>query len=434
MNGEIILMINKTISLLIVSFFLTSALIPISTLSESTDQQKKTLLFSELVDQVEQEKLKTYHNGLMSFGPRYTGSKNCSDAGDWLYSTFSSMGHQVEFHNWEYAGFSSRNIVVTIPGTKESSSIEYLLTAHYDCTSNSLGADDDGSGIAAILTIADLLRNQNFSYTIRIIAFSGEEVGTFGSFCYARDAYRRGDNIRAVINPDMIGFADTKQGGKTLRFFYPERSKWIATFAQNVSNNYDIIIDMTVDALPNYIGADHQPFVDYGYDGVWVAHQDGYEWANTPEDNPEHLNFTYLTKATKLLLAIIAELAVADVPVNVRLTQPFEGCAYLMDKPIIRLDLGKQWYWGLRAMTLLLGRTRAQAVVESNYDIEYVIFCVDNNFIYWDSTPPYEWNIQGKHSPLIGKHNLQVYAYTTNDLVATDQMDIYSILLKCQYN
>ena len=430
-------MSKKTISMWIILLLVSLSFQSIVTSYPSNianSSSSESLPFSSLVQQVNESKINSYHQKLMSFGPRYTGSKNCSDAGDWIYTAFSSMNLDVEFHHWDYAGFTSRNIVATMPGTNQESSIEYLLTAHYDCTPNSLGADDDGSGIAAILTIADILDDFSFPYTIRFIAFSGEEVGTFGSFSYARDAYRRGDHIRAVINPDMIGYADTPEGGRTLRFFYPKGSQWIATFAQQVADSYNKIIDMKVDALPNYIGADHQPFVDYGYDGVWVAHQDSYPWANTPEDDPEHLNFTYLTKATKLLLAITAELANKTVPLSIQLTQPYEGYAYVKGKPIFPLDLGKQWYLGLRGITVLIGSAQARAVVESTDPIRWVIFCFDGNFVYWDSDPPYEWNIRGKHAPIIGKHTIQAIAYTTTDLVAIDEMDIYSFSLGCQYN
>lgn len=402
--------------------------------SESTSLFESSIPFADLVDLIDHDRVIEFHAILMSFGPRYTGSENCSNAGDWIHSAFHSMGLHVSFHEWDFDGFTSRNIVATIPGTQEDSSIEYLLTAHYDCTSGSLGADDDGSGIAAILSIAEVLSNSSFPYTIRFIAFSGEEVGTYGSFSYARDAYRRGDNIRAIINPDMIGYADTSKGGRTLRFFYPVGSKWIATSAQEIAERYNQLIDMKIDALPNYIGADHQPFVDYGYDGVWVAHQDGYQWANTPEDDPEHLNFSYLTKATKLLLAVIAEFASTQVPVSVRFVEPYEGYAYINDKPIIPLDCGKLWYWGLRGMTVLVGPAKATAIIESTQEIEYVIFCTDNNFVFWDSSPPYEWNIQGKHFPLIGRHKIQVYVYTTEDVTDSDEMEIFSISNKCQYN
>jgi len=431
-------MIRQTLSICIILFLFTATLpftvISFSPTHKDDASKNNPLLFSSYVHEINESKIRFYHDKLMSFGPRYTGSENCSDAGDWIYSAFSSMDLSAEFHDWDYAGFTSRNIVATIPGTSHNSSIEYLLTAHYDCTPNSLGANDDGSGIAAILTIAETLSQFSFPYTIRFIAFSGEEVGTFGSFSYAKDAYRRGDNIRAVLNPDMIGYADTQDGGRTLRFFYPKRSEWIATFAQKVAKSYDEIIDMNIDALPNYIGADHQPFVDYGYDGVWIAHQDAYQWANTPEDDPEHLNFSYLTKATKLLLAVIAELAFTNVQVSVQLTEPYEGYGYLKNNPLVPLDLGKQWYWGLRGITVLVGSAQAKAIVESKDSIRWVIFCFDNNFVYWDSKHPYEWNIQGKHAPLIGKHTIRVYAYTTTGLVATDEMDVFSLSIKCQYN
>ena len=427
-------MIRKIYVIGFIFLFINSGFSVYSLSSEPTNQFETSIPFADLIDQIDHDRVKEFHSILMSFGSRYTGSENCSNAGDWIYSAFNSMGLEVTFHEWDYDGFTSRNIVATIPGTQKDSTVEYLLTAHYDCTFGSLGADDDGSGIAAILSIAEVLSNSSFPYTIRFIAFSGEEVGTYGSFSYARDAYRRGDNIRAVINPDMIGYADTSNGGRTLRFFYPQRSKWIATSAQEIANRYDSLIDMRIDVFPNYIGADHQPFVDYGYDGVWVAHQDGYQWANTPEDNPEHLNFSYLTKATKLLLVVIAEFASAPVPVSVRFVEPYEGYGYIKDKPIIPLDCGKLWYWGLRGITVLFGPAKANAIVESSQEIEYVIFCADNNFVFWDSSPPYEWNIKGKHFPLIGRHKIQVYVYTIEDCTASDEMEILSISNKCQYN
>ncbi len=84
-------------------------------------------------------------------------------------------------------------------------------------------------------------------------------------------------------------------------------------------------------------------------------------------------------------------------------------------------------------MTVVLGRAVASAEVYTNEEIEYVVFCIDDNFMYFDSDPPYEWKIQGKHSPPIGKIKLKVYAYTTSGKVATDEMDIRIFTLSCQY-
>ena len=52
---------------------------------------------------------------------------------------------------------------------------------------------------------------------------------------------------------------------------------------------------------------------------------------------------------------------------------------------------------------------------------------------FWDSEPPYEWTIQGWFIPIIGKHILDVYAYTTTGKVASDQMDITIVELATSY-
>ena len=160
----------------------------------------------DMLDKINYSLVYHYHQKLMSFGPRYTGSKNCSDAGDYIYNAFDDIGLEVSFHHWQFNGFKSRNIEATLEGTQENSSI-FIISAHYDCTPSSLGADDDASGVAAILALADVMSGYYFNNTIRFLAVSGEEVGTYGSFCYAKDAYKNKDNIRAVLNLDMIGLS-----------------------------------------------------------------------------------------------------------------------------------------------------------------------------------------------------------------------------------
>jgi len=388
---------------------------------------------TDMIVQITEPLVYEYHEGLMSFGARYTGSINCTLAAQYIFDEFEDMGLDSTFHEWKYDGFTSRNVVATLPGTDPSSNAIYIFSAHYDCTPGSLGADDDGSGVAAVMATAYVLSQYSFDHTIQFIAFSGEEVGTYGSFTYARDAYFRGDNIVAVINADMIGYANSTEGGKLIRFHQPDRAVWIAEYAALVGEKYLDLIDISVELRPNYIGADHQPFLDYGYDGVWIAHHDGYPWANSPEDNPDHLNWTYQTKATKFLCALVAELAFDPIDVQVVLTHPYEGYGYLFNRPILPLSLGRQWYKGLRGMTVILGRAVATADVYTQEDVEYVVFCLDDNFMFFDADPPYEWKIQGKHFPPIGKVTLKVYVYTTSGSVDTDEMDIRILTFSSQY-
>ena len=426
---------NKICSIVSISVLLLSATAVLSTGQADIGRQpfSSTADIIEMIDQVDESLVFYYHDKLMSFGARYTRSINCTLAGQYIYEEFEKMGLPVEFHEWKFDGFHSRNVVATLNGADPTSNAIFITSAHYDCTPGSLGANDDGSGVAAVLAAAKIMSQYSFNHTIRFIAFSGEEVGTYGSFTYARDAYKRGDNIIAVINPDMIGYADTTEGGRIIRFFHPERSAWIVDFATTVSEKYMDLIDLSVEPIPNYRGADHQAFVDYGYDGVFIAHHDGYPWGNSPEDTPDRLNWTYQVKATKFLLAVMAEIAIKPIDVQIILKTPYEGCGYFFNRPIIPTHFGRYCFNEIRGTTIILGRAIASVDVISNEEIKFVIFCVDNNFIVWDSAPPYEWKIQGKHYPPVGRHKLKVYAHTTSGKVASDEMDIWMLTLSYQY-
>ncbi len=387
----------------------------------------------DMIKQIDENLVYSYLEKLVSFGPRYTGSENCKRAGDYIYSVFENLSLDVEFHEWKFSKFKSRNVVGTLKGYDSSSNAIIIISAHYDTVKDSLGANDDGSGVAAVLAIAEVLSDYSLRHDICFIAFSGEEVGTYGSFTYARDAYRSGDNIYAVINPDIIGWAETEYGGKIIRFAHVERSSWIAEFASNISEKYIDVIDLTVEDIPNYRGADHQAFNDYGYDAVWIAEHDPCRNCNTPDDNLTNINSTYLAKSTKLLLAILAEMANKPIDIQVIIRTPYEGRGYFFNRSIIPLDLGRLHFWGFRGTTLLCGRANASCEVITKEDVKFVIFCIDDNFLTWDSTPPYEWKIQGKHLPLIGRHKLKVYAYTFSGKRATDEMDIIVFTLSYQY-
>ena len=105
-------------------------------------------------------------------------------------------------------GPSGKNIVLTIPGQTSS---EVLLTAHFDAiwqtgdsTSSAPGANDNGTGSATLLEAARILRQYKFQRTIKIIWFTGEEQGLYGSAAYTQDHSMA--NIVGVLNLDMFGY------------------------------------------------------------------------------------------------------------------------------------------------------------------------------------------------------------------------------------
>jgi len=236
-----------------------------------------------------------------------------------------------------------------------------------------------------------------------------------------------------VLNLDIIGYAETAQGGRILRFFHEEPSIWIPEFAQTISKKYLNIIDMTVENLPNYPGADNQAFVDYGYDGVWIAQHDPNRVGHSPDDTLENINITYHMKATKLMLAVLAELAIRPIPIQVILRAPLEGTGYINNHPVIKLSFAEYSYLRLRGITLIIGRAMARAEVICEENVRYVIFSINDVFTFWDGEQPYEWKIQGKFYPLIGRHKLKVFAYSESGEMDTDEMEIIFFTLSYQY-
>ena len=249
-----------------------------------------------------------YLENITAFGPRVTGTNACHEAGDYIYNEFQNMGLEVRYHYWNYGGYSDRNIEATLFGSNESSDAIYIICGHYDTVANCPGADDDASGVATVLSTAFILHNYALNYTIRFVAFSGEEQWMLGSHEYAREAYENGDNIIAVLNVDMIGFAITSGQGSYIKIYKNEASNWISDFTINVSEEYYNYIFLEVIPLGES-PSDQLYFWEYGYDGVFYHEYEFNYYYHTPQDTIGNMNVTYATKFSKLILATLTLLA-----------------------------------------------------------------------------------------------------------------------------
>ncbi len=102
------------------------------------------------------------------------------------------------------------NVVATLPGQSPYHHM-ILVTAHYDARSEdneryTPGADDNGSGVAAVIECARVLARHSWRHTLKFVLFSGEEVGLFGSHRYVTEAVGTRDSILAVLNADMFAY------------------------------------------------------------------------------------------------------------------------------------------------------------------------------------------------------------------------------------
>ncbi|MBN1810204.1 MAG: M20/M25/M40 family metallo-hydrolase [Anaerolineae bacterium] len=126
----------------------------------------------------------------------------------YAYEQLAATGLSVTYHNYTYGSYHWRNVVAEKPGLVDPDEV-YLITAHIDDLpkgADAPGADDNGSGSVAVLMAARLLADRHFAYTVRFVLFTGEEQGLLGSAAYAAGCFARGDDIRGVVNLDMIAY------------------------------------------------------------------------------------------------------------------------------------------------------------------------------------------------------------------------------------
>lgn len=388
-----------------------------------------------MLNAVNESSLTSYVEKFVSFGAKRTGSRNCRNTADWLQQEFKTLGLYTYFEGWKFPKYKYKNVIAVQNGTGPQSDAIIVICAHYDTFGRSPGAVDDGSGIAAMLTIASITSKYTFNHTIRFVAVSGEEEGTYGSFADAKQAYRDHENILTVINLDMIGYTNSSQDGSYMHTSGPERSQWLVDLSVDLAHQFNDYIHLEIVPLLNY-PCDHDSYNDYGYDGVWFSqfNPDQYKAMHTPKDTIDNVNFTYLSKVTKLALAVTATLAMKPLDVQVRITAPYEGSFYLKNMRLIKLPCYNFWRLKVRAVTYILGKTTVQINITSDETISYVYYAVDGCIKHVTNTPPYDYTIGNGNLDFYfklhkGYHRVTVSVVTTQGTIASDEMDIFVLKL-----
>jgi len=262
-----------------------------------------------LIDSISEEQYLDYLEGLVSYGPRVTTTNACYDAGEYIYNQFLEMGIDARIQEWSDNNYYGTNIEGTIQGIDEDSDEIFIICAHYDSVPDSPGADDDGSGVAAVLTAASIMSQFSFNNTIKFVAFSGEEQGLYGSYYYVDEALQNNDNIVAVLNADMIGFAESEEDESYVHIYEDDNSAWLAEYAVDVSQEYADNVDLEVYRAGYSWGSDHYRFWQGGYNAIFYAEHNFNDYYHSSNDLIEHMNIPYAVKISKLMIATLAELS-----------------------------------------------------------------------------------------------------------------------------
>ncbi|HUX75003.1 MAG TPA: M28 family peptidase, partial [Anaerolineae bacterium] len=263
------------------------------------------------------------------FRTRYTYSgEPIAKATQYVYEHMRALGYDVRYHDYTLSGYALRNVVGERRGLVHPDQV-VLLTAHLDSRAAGWphdpapGADDNGSGSAALMAAADVLAVLDFDYTIRIVFFTGEEQGMWGSYYYARDVADAGEDVLGVLNLDMIAW-DAKSGPAIdLHSHVPS----VEDDSDDLADLFAAVVDVYgLDLEPQIIenGArfsDHSRFWDRGYAAI-MAIEDYYNTSEAPYEprdwNPNYhttgdrlstLNLAYFREYARASLAAFAHLA-----------------------------------------------------------------------------------------------------------------------------
>lgn len=154
---------------------------------------------------------------------------------EYLRSSLRQAGYTSIENTYSVAGHEVRNVEVSVAGSDKSSGT-IIVGAHYDSVAETVGANDNASGVAAALELARLLQGSKPRRTVRFVFFVNEEPPYFqtdsmGSLVYARELRHEGVSVSAMISLETIGFYSDVSGSQkyppVLGLFYPSRGDFI---------------------------------------------------------------------------------------------------------------------------------------------------------------------------------------------------------------
>ena len=255
------------------------------------------------------------------------------DAARYIETAFEEMGYRIETQRIPRDGSEVRNIQVELPGSALAQEI-VVVGAHYDSVVGAVGANDNGSGVAALIELARLLHDARPARTVRFVAFVNEEPPFFysdemGSRFYARRSKAGGENIVAMFSLETIGYytdkPDTQSYPFPLSFFYPKTGNFVA-FVANLSSRallHEAIASFRRHAqfpsegvaapglLPGVGWSDHWSFWKEGYPALMVTDTAPYRYPyyHTMQDTPDKVDYERLARVVTGLDGMLRDLA-----------------------------------------------------------------------------------------------------------------------------
>lgn len=254
----------------------------------------------------------------------------------YLAKTLSASGYSgsnIRLLPYEIGRREALNIEVEIPGNSRPDQI-VIVGAHYDTVPHTSGANDNASGVAAVLELARMMRGRPAAATIRFVLFANEEPPYFqtplmGSYAYARELRRQEANVTAMLSLETIGYyTDEPHSQKypfPLNLLYPGTGDFIAFvgdlrsrgLVRRSARAFREAVDFPSEgaAIPRFLPgvdwSDHWSFREHGYSGIMVTDTAPYRYAHyhLPGDTPGRLDYHGMARVLTGLESVIRSLA-----------------------------------------------------------------------------------------------------------------------------
>jgi hypothetical protein len=245
----------------------------------------------------------------------------------------AAAGYVPARERFQVDGANCDNLVVEVHGASRAGEI-VLVGAHYDSAEGAPGANDDGSGVAALLELARRFSGKPLARTLRFVAFTNEEPPYFrkpaqmGSRVDAKNSRARGDRTVGMLSLETMGWFSEEKGSQRYPFpfslFYPDRGNFIA-FVSNIDSGEFVrhvvgrfreraTVPSQGGALPAKLPgvgwSDHESFYRDGIPALMVTDTAPFRYPHyhTPEDTADKVDYARLARVVAGLTHVIESL------------------------------------------------------------------------------------------------------------------------------
>ncbi len=281
----------RKISILVLFALLIGACAPLSLTPQTTIEEGTPVVVD--YGGTNGEIARQHLEALTEIGARMPGSAEEAEAGQYIADTFEKLGYRPEVQPFTAVGEDDQAIdsanIIAVKGGNSSQVI--VVGAHYDSSDESLGTDDNGSGVAVMLEVAELVKDKTTPYTIYFIAFGAEEAGLLGSNAFVSSlSDSEVSNIILFVNLDSISAGDIAYV-YSLETMDTSARDWAIGWAQ--SNGYDLQPIQNVDLTDPDGGGGSADYAAFQEAGIPFAYFEATNWTLGDHDGYTQVDPNY---------------------------------------------------------------------------------------------------------------------------------------------